>query len=265
MTSPITHYGTVQHHPTLTLLKVRQPTPCLADIAAISWNCWLPASTIAVAHAAPDWLSHLFYFPDGTPMSGQDTPKSDTAIVTIWNPSNGQPTNFTVTIRDESLTEDHPGGAWWNSGMTQAFQQMGVNLGGMVGIHPNGTLWRDSGDTGLALAMMTGYHVDATLVSSYAGVEDWFNDVKKVSGNTPVVLSTNSVVGTTEPVTTADHDYSVLETSGTGPGDGWTVKVRNPWGADDVFKPEDLFDNTVFLNHLTGWESMSWDGSWPGH
>jgi hypothetical protein len=200
-------------------------------------------------------MTHLFYYPDGTPMSGVLTPSSDNANITLWNPNNGEPKNFTVSIRNESLTEDHPGGAWWNSAMTQGFQQMGVYTGGLFGIYPNGTLWPDQGSSAIALAMMTGYSVTVTEISDYSDISAFFHDLSIVNeGQTPMVLSTNGVVNKTNPTITPDHDYSVLKTEGTD-----SVRVRNPWGADDVFQVEDLWRNCFSLTHLTNWNRMEWE------
>jgi hypothetical protein len=90
-------------------------------------NCWLPAASISVAWVNPDYITRLFYYPDGTPMHGSYNPSSDTAILTLWNPHTEKQQNFTVNVYNKSLTEDGGmEGTWWHSAVTQGFLQMGA-------------------------------------------------------------------------------------------------------------------------------------------
>ena len=195
-------------------------------------------------------------------MAGQWSPASDTAIVTLWNPSTDEPLNFTVSIYSKSKTEDHPYGNWWNSAITQAMQQM-AGITDIFGIFPNGTIWRDEGLPSVPMAMMTGYPVTTKKTSEYESIDEWFDDLTK-GIYTPVVVSTNNQVAQTEPKLYGDHAYAVLNTTDEGNGIRY-VTVRNPWGATDNFDQWVLFNNTYYVNYLTNFDWLQWNGNWPGH
>lgn len=228
----------------------------------IVYNCWLPAATIAIAAVAPEWVAHLLAYPDGTPMYGQTSPQSVYAQVTLWNTDTREPLNFTVNVFNETTTEDHPGGLWWPSAVSQAMLKLGSMID-VYGIHRNGTFWHNSGIPSVALAMMTGRDITTKPNSEFALIDDWMAIVEKAE-ETPVVVSTSfQTSDTTTMKIWPNHGYAVLNTTLQGDGSKM-IYVRNPWGRTENFTPKDLFANTFYINHLRDFNKLEWKGAWPG-
>jgi len=250
------------------------------------YDCWLPAASIAVTWVNPDWVSRLFFYTDGSPMYGGWYPAAEWAQVQLWDPaySNGTRHNFTVNVFNKSLTEDVPGGNWWHSALTQGFSQMGQlpidpaaseQSYRIYGIHHNnGSFWHNNGIPAVAMAMLTGFSISIKTKGDYAGgVAEWFDAVKHAR-ESPVVVTTVAKANITEtdPVIHGNHAYAVLIAeqgdkvppypNGTQPGEGkrWARRMlmRNPWGSQDWYNAEDVWENLNYLNHLADFEKLEW-------
>ncbi|ORY31391.1 hypothetical protein BCR39DRAFT_587491 [Naematelia encephala] len=181
-----------QHYPYTALWNGTQPEltdPRQKDIL----DCWFAAASIATVYVSPESIKHLFYFPNGTSMGDfpYPNPSSDNVTVTLFHPTTYQPYNFTASIMSESWSEDHPGGCWWNSALTQAALQFSaVNGTGVVpGILANGSFDNGGGSASTGMTIFTGLPSATEYAQNYASLDDFFNDLSK-SPHTPVVVGT---------------------------------------------------------------------------
>ena len=218
----------------------------------------MPAASIAVVYNSPEWISNLFTHTDGTPMVGQSYPTESEVLVQLWNPSNGWRYQFPVNIYNESTTEDYPGGNWWHSALSQAFQGMG-QMTDILGINSDGSWHQRVGAPNYAIAMLTGRYTDYYYIRSDIPTPGALFAACANATSTPIVIASNPSVGNTNPQIIGNHDYAVMSVTDKGQA-GQFVNVRNPWGSYETFSVQDLFANCYFLYMMADQSPLVWQG-----
>ena len=105
--------------------------------------------------------------------------------------------------------------------------------------------------------MLTGYKVNVTQTWEYPSIEEWWQSVK-LSTKTPIVLTTIDIeqIKPTQPEIYGNHAYAVLMTSENTDGGNKTILLRNPWGFQDWFKAQDVFENVFCMNYIDGFKEL---------
>ena len=230
--------------------------PALTAVAVN--DCWMPAALAAIAWVCPDWLSHLFFYPDNTPMRGMWYPASEWAQVQLWNPSTGWPQNFTVNVYNQSISEDRPGQMWWPSAIEQGFSQM-AQVTDVFGYYSNGTQMWNKGIPSVAMAMILGKYVANPVVNNGGQVEMEFDDFWEIvqhGDKSPIVVNTLGDGATANGIK-SNHAFAVLQT---GKFDNGTQKitVRNTWGTNDNFQAKLMWKSTWLINYIPDFPTPTW-------
>lgn len=258
-----TAYDVVQRKSTaLSLYAILPVRIVLIQVVKVA-DCWLAASSLAVVQASEDWMSHLFYLPNGTSLSGQYQPTISEVRVLLWDPVTRKDQFFPASVFNQSKTEDRPGERWWNSAIMQAMIQLGgvTRIGGIFG--NNATIDESGGDAAAALSALTGYPSLFKKYNDYGGDTSMlYSDLEKAYAyKTPIVISTkvNTTVGNTFPNSSlhGSHAYAVQWTRDFGNGNR-TVVLKNPWGFSMQASLDDIMENMNRVVYLDNFRELNW-------
>ncbi|KAK8858450.1 hypothetical protein IAR55_002677 [Kwoniella newhampshirensis] len=239
--------------------------PDVRDVKQVSvLNCWADASALAVLIASTDWMENLFHYGNGAPMVNTSWPQDASVQVTLWNPNDlaAPPTVQTASVYNKSTTEDHPDGNWWHDAISQSLLSIGTRYPYPGVIASNGTWDPNRGSAEYGLSILTGYPTSSKLRANYSDVDEFFDDLSKARGGTPVIFNTvdEKVIKRSTPMMGWGHDYAVY--NGTDLGNGTRlVYARNSWGETDGFDLQTVWENTYQIIHLKEWNVLQW----PGH
>jgi hypothetical protein len=230
-------------------------------------DCWLAAASIAVVLASHDWMSHLFYGPDGKTLAGTADPSLAETQVMLWDPSPPRKNYlFKTSAFNQSKTEDRPGQRWWNSALVQGMFQLGTKTF-IQGISDgNGTLHPLGGDAQAALSAMTGYPATSKYGTKYYGSNRnmLFDDVSKAWPlHTPILFTTQPNTtdgnGFADSVLHGNHAYAVMWTT-----PKQTAILHNPWGLSLEANMTDILNNMERLVHLEQFRELDWTKATAG-
>lgn len=216
------------------------------------------AATLAVVISSPDWVIAQLSYPNGTSLTGAQTPTAEYAIVKLFDPTTLAPHDLTVRADDRSLpqynlqTEDRPNAPWWHTALTMALLQLGATVP-VVGVRSDGTINPAGGSAWQALAALTGHEATYTL-SDQIDMDAFYQLARKATF-TPVLVTTPSF-RKTDPLDQS-HSYAIMFATDYGNGTK-SITLRNPWGRTEEFEIGIVKGNTHYIGYLKDAPTLVW-------
>jgi hypothetical protein len=106
------------------------------------------------------------------------------------------------------------------------------------------------------MAMLTGKAITVEEIWKYASMDDWWAAMKH-SQDSPIVITTVGTPVKADREIIGNHAYAVLLTEeGTG-GNNRSMLLRNPWGNQYWHAASDVYANTYYTNHITGFDKLA--------
>lgn len=105
--------------------------------------------------------------------------------------------------------------------------------------------------------MLTGLPLNVKERWSYTGIDDWWETMIHAE-TSPVVVSTFGKPPDSTPRIYGNHAYAVLRAiNGEGQGNR-TVLMRNPWGTQDWYSAEDVWNAVYYTNYVVDHQKLEW-------